>query len=39
VFLLLSLLFVGFAGLVVLMRRPLQLPGTAQPGAAQPGGH
>jgi len=32
VFLLLSLLFVGFAGLVVLMRRPPQLAGPAQPG-------
>jgi MFS transporter, DHA2 family, multidrug resistance protein len=39
VFLLLSLLFVGFAGLVVLMRRPPQLASATQPGAAQPGGH
>jgi hypothetical protein len=34
VFLLLSFLFVGFAGLVVLMRRPAQ-----PPGAAPGGGH
>jgi MFS transporter, DHA2 family, multidrug resistance protein len=39
VFLLLSFLFVGFAGLVVLMRRPPQPPGVAEPGAAQGGGH
>jgi DHA2 family multidrug resistance protein len=30
VFLLLALLFVGFAGLVVFMRRPAQPPGAAQ---------